>query len=50
MSKRDVIVEPGKPLNVTNSDRDFGTVTVNPGGQIHVETAAQVTIDHLIKN
>jgi hypothetical protein len=49
MAKRDVVVEPGKPLVITNTDRDFGTITIKPGGQVSVETTAQVTVDHLVK-
>ena len=49
MAKRDVTVEPGDPLRITNSDRDFGTVTIKSGGQMFVETSAQVTIDKLVK-
>ena len=46
---KDVIVKPGEPLYITDENRTFGTVTVYLGGQIFVETIAQVTIDHLIK-
>lgn len=49
MTKKDVVVAPGTPLHVTNSVREFGTVTIKPGGQIYIDTTAQVTIDHLVK-
>lgn len=49
MAKRDVVVEPGTPLVITNSDREFGTVTIKSGGQVMVQTSAQITIDKLIK-
>lgn len=47
--KRDVDVTPKKPLHVTDDDREFGTVTIHPGGQVFIETSARVTIDKLVK-
>ena len=44
-----VDVTPGNPLYITDENRTFGTVTVFLGGQIFVQTQAQINIDHLIK-
>ena len=46
---KDVTVTKNNPLNITDDNRDFGTVTIEPGGQIFILTAAQVTIQILIK-
>jgi hypothetical protein len=46
---RDVVVTKQSPLRITDDDRSFGTVTIEPGGQILVLTAADVRIEHLIK-
>src|SRR5690348_14322062 len=45
----DVTVTPGNPLTITDSARDFGVVTIQPGGQIFVQTKEPVTIGHLIR-
>jgi hypothetical protein len=50
MPKRDVVVDPQHPLVVTDDDRTFGTVTIQPGGQITIQTSNQVSIDVLVKN
>lgn len=42
----DVVVTPGHPLYVTDSYRTFATVTVEFGGQVFVQTIANVTIDN----
>lgn len=47
---RDVTVTPQNPLYVTDSDRTFGTVTIKPGGQVFIQTAADVKIDKLVKS
>lgn len=49
MAAKDVTVRRDKPLYITDNDRDFGTVTIAPGGQIFVQTAAKVTIQKLVK-
>lgn len=49
MPKQDIDVKPGSPLTITDNNRDFGTVTIYPGGMILVETIADVTIDKLVK-
>jgi hypothetical protein len=46
---KDVDVTPSSPLNITDDNRDFNTVTVYPGGQIFVKTTANITIQTLIK-
>lgn len=46
---KDVTVSPGNPLYITDVNRSFGTVTIAPGGQIIVQTSADITIQHLIK-
>ncbi len=46
---KDVTVSPGNPLYITDVNRTFGTVTITPGGQIYVQTSADITIQHLIK-
>lgn len=47
--KRDVDVTREAPLYITDDDREFGTVTIHPGGQVFVKTSAQVVIDKLEK-
>jgi hypothetical protein len=47
VAKRDVVVTPSSPLYVTDTDRTFGTVTIMPGGQVYIQTTAQVSIDIL---
>jgi hypothetical protein len=47
--KKDVDVTPSNPLYVTDTNRTFGTVNIFPGGQIWIQTAAQVSIDTLNK-
>ena len=49
MAPPNVDVTADKPLHITDGYRDFGTVTIKPGGQIFVETTANVTINELIK-
>lgn len=46
---RDVVVTQSNPLYITDNDRTFGKVTIEPGGQIFIMTAADVSIDTLIK-
>jgi hypothetical protein len=46
---KDVTVTPQNPLYITDSNRTFGTVTIQPGGQIFVQTSADIKIDTLIK-
>jgi hypothetical protein len=46
---KDVTVTPQNPLYVTDDNRTFGTVTIQPGGQIFIQTTADVRIDTLIK-
>ncbi|ESA38704.1 hypothetical protein N836_30775 [Leptolyngbya sp. Heron Island J] len=46
---KDITVLPGEIYIVTDQDRDFGTVTIQLGGQLKISTAAQVTIQKLIK-
>lgn len=46
---RDVTVTSSNPLNINDNDRDFGIVTIEPGGQIFIETSADIKIDQLIK-
>jgi len=48
--KKDVVVTPQSPLYITDDNRTFGTVTINPGGQIYIQTSADISIDHLIKS
>lgn len=48
----DVIVTPQNPLVISGSgpvEANFGTVTIEPGGQILVYTAATINIDTLKK-
>jgi hypothetical protein len=42
-----VVVEPGNPLEITDSYRTFGTVEVKPGGAIIVSTTEDVSIETL---
>jgi len=46
---RDVVVDKDHPLTITDNDRTFGKVTIMPGGQVTVQTAADVRIDTLIR-
>lgn len=49
---RDVTVTPQNPLIITGSgpvEANFGTVTIEPGGQIFVYTAANINIATLKK-
>jgi hypothetical protein len=46
---QDVDVTPDNPLHITDTNRDFGTVTIFPGGQVFVQTTADVKIEHLVK-
>lgn len=50
MKRQDVDVTPDNPLHITDSNRSFGTVTIFPGGQIFVQTTADITIERLIRN
>lgn len=48
----DVVVTPGNPLIISGSGPvsvSFGTVTIEPGGQILVYTTADISIETLIK-
>jgi hypothetical protein len=48
----DVVVTPGNPLIISGSGPvsvSFNTVTIEPGGQIQVTTAADISINTLIK-
>lgn len=45
----DVIVKPGQPLYITDGNRDFGTLTIMTGGQVYVQTQAEVRIAKLVK-
>jgi hypothetical protein len=48
----DIVVTPGNPLIITGAGPvkvAYGKVTIQPGGQILVYTAADITIDTLIK-
>ncbi|MEU5977022.1 hypothetical protein [Streptomyces sp. NPDC047315] len=44
----DVTVTKDNPLNVTDAEHEFGTVTVEPQGQIFVYTEAKVSITSLV--
>lgn len=44
MADPSVTVTSDDPLYVTNDSRTFDTVTVEPGGQVWVQTIANVTI------
>ncbi|WP_400260941.1 hypothetical protein ACFX5U_12735 [Sphingobacterium sp. SG20118] len=46
----DVTVSPSSPLYITDTNNQFGTVTVLPGGQIFVQTTAKISIASLIKS
>ena len=46
---KDVVVTPDDPLYITDVNRTFGTVTIKRGGRIYVQTSADITIQHLIK-
>ncbi len=46
---KDAVASPGKPVNITNSDLTFGTVTIKGDGQVNVRTQADVSIKTLIK-
>ena len=45
----DAVVTPQNPLYITDSNRTFGTVTIQPGGRIFIQTTANIKIDKLIK-
>ena len=45
----DVDVTKDKPLYVTDDNRTFGTVRIFPGGQIWIQTTADVRIERLEK-
>jgi len=45
----DVVVTPQKPLNITDDYRTFNKVTIQPGGQVHVQTQADIRIEILEK-
>jgi hypothetical protein len=47
-----VVVTPGNPLIISGSGPvsvQFGTVTIEPGGQILVYTTADISIETLVK-
>jgi hypothetical protein len=46
---QDVVVKPGETYVITDRNRSLGTVTIQPGGMVSIETSAQVTIEKLIK-
>jgi hypothetical protein len=46
---KNVDVTQQKPLYVTDNNRTFGTVTIFPGGQVWIQTTADVQIDNLVK-
>lgn len=46
---KDITIKPGETFTVTDLNRSFGTVTIEQGGNLKIETTAQVTIEHLIK-
>lgn len=46
---KNVDVTPDNPLYITSDNRDFGTVTIFPGGQVHVQTTADVKMEKLVK-
>jgi hypothetical protein len=46
---KDIVIKPGQTYVVSDNDRDFGTVTIQMGGNLKIETTAQVTIQKLIK-
>jgi hypothetical protein len=46
---KDVDVTPQKPLYITDENRTFNTVTIYPGGQIWVQTVADIRIQTLVK-
>jgi len=45
----DVTVAPGKPLYITDDNRTFGKVTILQGGQVFVQTSADIKIATLEK-
>ncbi|MDQ2046062.1 hypothetical protein WNY97_15690 [Pseudoalteromonas fuliginea] len=47
--QKDITVKAGDIYPVTDNDRNFGTVTIEQGGQLAIQTAAQVIIEHLVK-
>ncbi len=46
---KDVDVTRENPLYVTDDNRTFGKVTIHPGGQIWIQTTADVRIEVLEK-
>jgi hypothetical protein len=46
---RDVVVTPTNPLYITDGDRTFNKVTIEPGGQVWVQTQADINIETLEK-
>lgn len=44
-----VNVTQDHPLYITDDNRSFGTVTIFPGGQVFVQTTADVNIEKLVK-
>lgn len=46
---KNVDVTEKNPLHVTDDNRTFGKVTIYPGGQIWIQTTADVKIDVLEK-
>jgi hypothetical protein len=43
----DVTVTASDPLYITDGNRNFGRVTIEPGGQVWVQTQADITMDVL---
>lgn len=46
---KDVNVTKDNSLYITDDNRTFGTVTISPGGQIWVQTTADIRIEKLVK-
>jgi len=46
---QDVVVTPTNPLYITDDNRTFGRVTIIKGGQIFVQTAADIRVEIIEK-
>ena len=46
---KDVEVTEENPLNITDDNRTFGTVTIVRGGTVWVKTRADIRIQKLVK-
>ena len=46
---KDVEVTKDNPLYITDDNRTFGTVTIVRGGQVWVQTRADIRIEKLVK-